>query len=60
MQTDVVVTHISESDFSWESNKQQKCNVVDMTANIKKLLKSVDTHSVGCRAVFYSNMVSMP
>ena len=57
---DIVVIHIGESDFSRESNKQQKCNVADMTAKVKKLLKSVDTHSVGCMAVFYSHMVSLP
>ena len=47
-----VVIHVGESDFSLESNKQQRCNVADMTAKVKKLLKSMDTHSVGCRAVF--------
>ena len=31
-----------------------------MTVKVKKLLKSVDTHSEGCRAVFYSHMVSLP
>ena len=31
-----------------------------MTARVRKLLKWVDTHSVGCRAVFYSHMVSLP
>ena len=29
---DVIVIHIGESDFSQESNKQQRCNVADMTA----------------------------
>ena len=57
---DVIVVHISDSDFSWTSNKQQRCNVAEMTAKVKKILKSVDTHSVGCRAVFYSHMVSLP
>ena len=57
---DVIVFCAGESDFSWESNKQQRCNVADVTAKVKKLLKSVDTHSVGCRAVFYSHMVSLP
>ena len=31
-----------------------------MTVRVRKLLKLVDTHSVGCRAVFYSHMVSLP
>ena len=31
-----------------------------MTTKVKKLLKSVDTHSAGCWAVFYSHMVSLP
>ena len=57
---DVIVTHIRELDFLWESNKQQHCNVAHMTAKVKKLLKSVDTCSAGCRAVFYSHMVSLP
>ena len=56
----VIVIHIGGLDFSRESNKQQICNVADMTARVRKLLKSVDTHSVGCRAVFYSHMVSLP
>ena len=40
--------------------QQQRCNVADMTAKVKKLLKSVDTYSVGCRTVFYSHVVSLP
>ena len=57
---DIIVIHVRESYFSQESNKQQRCNVADMTAKVKKLLKSVDLHSVDCRAVFYSHMVSLP
>ena len=57
---DVIVIYVGESDFSQESNKQQRCNVAEMTARVRKLLKLVDTHSVGCRAVFYSHMVSLP
>ena len=57
---DVIVIHISESYFSRESNKQQICNVVEMTARVKKILKSVNTHSVDCGAVYYSHMVSLP
>ena len=50
---DIIVIHIGESDFLREMNKQQYCNVADMTVKVKKLLKSVDTHSKGCQAVFY-------
>ena len=57
---DVIVIHVGKSDFSQASNKQQRCNMVEMTAKVKKILKSVDTHSVECRAVFYSHMVSLP
>ena len=57
---DVIVIHVSKTDFSWESNKQQRCNVVEMTARVRKLLKSMDTHSIGCRAVFYPHMASLP
>ena len=31
-----------------------------MTTKVEKLLKSMDTHSIGCRTVFYSNMLSLP
>ena len=57
---DVIVIHVGESDFSQVSNKQPRCNVEKLTAKVKKLLKLVDTHSVRCRAVFYSHMVSLP
>ena len=33
--------------------------MAEMTARVRKLLKSVDTDSVSCRAVFYSHMVSL-
>ena len=55
---DVIVIHTGESLFS--GIKHQRCNMAEMTAKVKKLCKSVDTHSVRCRAVFYSHMVSLP
>ena len=57
---DMIVIHIAESDFLTEMNKQQCCNVAGMTVKVKKLFKSVDTHSEGCQVVFYSHMVSLP
>ena len=36
---DVIVIHVGESDFSQEYNKQQRCNVVEMTARVKKNTK---------------------
>ena len=44
---DVIVIHVGESDLSQESNKQQRCNVAEMTVKLKKLPKSVDTHLAG-------------
>ena len=57
---DMIVVHAGKSDFSREMNKQQHCNVADMTVKVKNLLKPVDTHSEGCWAVFYSHLVSLP
>ena len=57
---DMVVVHVGESNFFRVSNKQQRINVAAMTTRTKKLLKSVDMHSEGCCAIFYSHMLSFP
>ena len=43
---DIVVIHVGESDFSWELNEQQRCNVADMTAKVKKLLNPFSTFHI--------------